>query len=123
MPPARDEKPTIGHRLSHVTPMRHRLAAILAADASGYSRLMADDEQATVAALDKARDVFRKAAQAGNGRIVDTAGDSVLALFETAAGAASAALQIQQALQESSREEALDRRLCFRIGVHLGDVL
>jgi adenylate cyclase len=112
-----------GHRLSQVTGIRHHLVAILAADAAGYSRLMVDDEHATVLALDRARDVFRKAAEADHGRIVDTAGDSVLVVFETAAGAVRAALQIQQALKESSREEASDRRLCFRIGVHLGDVL
>src|ERR1035441_6692918 len=113
----------LGYRLSHVTGIRHHLAAILAADAAGYSRLMADDEQATVAALDGARDVFRKAAQAERGRVVDTAGDSVLVIFETAAGAVSAALEIQRALEENSKGSASNRILCFRIGVHLGDVL
>ncbi|MDP6953343.1 MAG: hypothetical protein QGF53_11370 [Alphaproteobacteria bacterium] len=61
-----------------------RVAAILAADAVGYSRLMADDEKATIAALDRARTVFIEHIEANRGRVVDTAGDSVLAVFETA---------------------------------------
>lgn len=91
---------TNGHRLSHSSGIRHRLAAILAADAAGYSRLMSDDEQATIAALDKARDVFREVASAGSGRVVDTAGDSVLVIFETAVSAVAAALEIQRHLEE-----------------------
>ena len=66
---------------------RTRLVAILAADAAGYSRLMADDEAATVAALDAARAVFRKWSESHQGRVVDTAGDSVLAIFALATGA------------------------------------
>ena len=62
---------------------RQRIAAILAADAVGYSRLMADDETATIAALDAARAIFREHIGAHAGRVVDTAGDSVLAVFET----------------------------------------
>jgi len=64
-----------------------RLAAILAADVAGYTRLMAEDEQATVAALDAARAVFRREIAAEHGRVVDTAGDSVLAVFASATGA------------------------------------
>jgi predicted ATPase/class 3 adenylate cyclase len=93
---------------------RHRLAAILAADAAGYSRLMSEDERATLAALDAARKVFRTQIESQAGRVIDTAGDSVLASFETATGAVSAALAIQR---------KLSARLRFRIGVHLGDVL
>ena len=75
---------------------RHRLAAILAADAVGYSRLMSEDERATLAALDTARKVFSSQIESQGGRVVDTAGDSVLASFETATGAVSAALAIQR---------------------------
>ncbi len=78
---------------------------------------MAADERATVALLDSCRAVFRKQVESRQGRIVDTAGDSVLAVFDTASGAVEAALAIQKEL-ESSRCE-----LRFRIGVHLGDVL
>jgi adenylate cyclase len=94
--------------------LKRHLAAILAADAVGYSRLMAEDERGTVAALDAARGVFRSHVGSNQGRIVDTAGDSVLAVFESAAGAVSAAIAIQK---------ALDARMRFRIGVHLGDVM
>jgi WD40 repeat protein/class 3 adenylate cyclase/energy-coupling factor transporter ATP-binding protein EcfA2 len=103
--------------------LRQRLAAILAADAAGYSRLMAIDERATLAALDAARDVFRRQIESHRGRVIDTAGDSVLALFDTAAGAASAALALQQQLEAGCEQVAEDRRLRFRIGLHLGDVI
>ncbi|MDR6860144.1 AAA family ATPase [Variovorax guangxiensis] len=103
--------------------VRHRLTAILAADAAGFSRLMAVDESATVAALDAARAVFRKQIEDHQGRVVDMAGDSVLAVFETAAGAVVAALAIQQSLRIASEAAPLDRRMRFRIGVHLGDVV
>jgi adenylate cyclase len=72
------------------TELRQRLAAILAADVAGYSRLMAADERATVAALDAARAVFRAQIESSQGRVIDMAGDSVLAVFETATGAAAA---------------------------------
>jgi adenylate cyclase len=101
---------------------RQRLAAILAADAAGYSRLMAVDEQATMAALDAAREVFRSQIEAQQGRVIDMAGDSVLAVFETATGAVAAAIAIQAQLEDSTAGVPADRRMRFRIGVHLGDV-
>ena len=58
--------------------VQHKLAAIMAADVAGYSRLMEDDEQATVATLDQYRLIFREHVDANHGRIVDHAGDSVL---------------------------------------------
>ena len=103
--------------------LKQRLAAILAADVAGYSRLMARDERATVAALDAARGVFRAQIEASQGRVIDMAGDSVLAVFETAIGAVSAALAVQHDLGASSSPVAEDRRMRFRIGVHLGDVI
>jgi adenylate cyclase len=102
---------------------RQRLAAILAADAVGYSRLMEADERATVAALEAARAVFRAEVDAHGGRVVDTSGDSVLALFDSAAGAVLAALAVQQALETAAVELPEARRMRFRIGVHLGDVI
>ncbi len=105
------------------TELKQRLAAILAADVSGYSRLMAADERATVAALDAARKVFKSHIESSQGRVIDMAGDSVLAVFETATGAVSAALAIQQELGVSSNALPEDRRMHFRIGVHMGDVM
>lgn len=102
--------------------LRHRLLAILAADGVGFSRLMAVDERATVAALDAARDVFRAHIAEHGGRLVDTAGDSVLAVFDTAAGAVSAGLAVQARLAELRGDTPAERCLRFRIGIHLGDV-
>ncbi|MCG6952248.1 MAG: tetratricopeptide repeat protein [Betaproteobacteria bacterium] len=104
-------------------PHKQRLAAILAADAAGYSRLMGADEHATLAALDAARAVFRAQIESNQGRVIDMAGDSVLAVFETANGAVIAALAIQRALYEAAKDVAEDRRMRFRIGVHLGDII
>jgi TolB-like protein/class 3 adenylate cyclase/Flp pilus assembly protein TadD len=103
--------------------IRQRLAAILAADAVGYSRLMEADEQTTVATLDAAREVFRAAIESNHGHVINTAGDSVLAVFDTAAGAVTAALTAQRTLNASSLDTSDDRRMRFRVGVHLGDVI
>jgi adenylate cyclase len=103
--------------------LKHRLAAILAADAAGYSRLMAGDERGTVAALDSARVAFRKHIESSQGRVIDMAGDSVLAVFESAAGAVNASLAVQAELEALSAAQPEDRRMRFRIGVHLGDVI
>jgi TolB-like protein/class 3 adenylate cyclase len=102
---------------------RQRLTAILAADAAGYSRLMAADEAATVAALDAARAMFRSHIESHQGRVIDMAGDSVLAVFETATGAVTAAMAIQHDLHAASLPLPTERRMLFRIGVHLGDVI
>jgi class 3 adenylate cyclase len=107
----------------NATELRSRLMAILAADAAGYSRLMSLDDRATVAALDAARLVFREHIAMHGGRVIDTAGDSVLAVFDTAAGAVRAALAIQQQLTVSATDPYEDRHLQFRIGLHLGDVI
>jgi len=103
--------------------VRQRLAAVLAADAAGYSRLMSLDERATVEALDAARAVFRARIESQGGRVVDMAGDSVLALFETASGAVTAALQIQEEIEAAALSQPEERRMRFRVGLHLGDVL
>ena len=103
--------------------MKQRLAALLAADVAGYSRLMSLDERATVAALDAARQVFRAQVKANQGRVIDMAGDSVLAVFETATGAVAAALAVQAELAALVADLPEDRKMRFRIGVHLGDVI
>jgi adenylate cyclase len=100
-----------------------RLVAILVADAAGYSRLMSADEHSTVAALDAARAIFRHQIESGRGRVVDMAGDSVFAVFETASGAVTAAMQIQRQLEILCSQAPEERRLRFRLGVHLGEVI
>jgi adenylate cyclase len=102
--------------------VRQRLAAILAADVAGYSRLMGGDERATIATLNQFRAIFREHIEANQGRVVDMTGDSVLAIFETAAGAVLTGVAVQQALAEKNEELSPDRRMVFRIGVHLGDI-
>lgn len=102
---------------------KQRLVGILAADASGYSRLMAANERATMADLDTARLIFRKHIEANHGRVIDTAGDSVLAIFDTATGAVSAAAATQEELAATFASSPEDRLMRFRIGVHLGDVM
>ena len=103
-------------------PIKHRLTAILAADAAGVASLMAVDERATLAALDAARALFTARIEAAHGRIVDMAGDSMLAVFDAATGAVEAGLAIQQALRAAALA-VQGAPLRFRIGVHLGDVI
>jgi adenylate cyclase len=101
---------------------KRRLAAILAADATGYSRLMAENEDRTIAALDLSRGLFKAAIAAAHGRVVDMAGDSVLAVFDSAAGAVAAAIDVQKQLAAALAAVPDDQRMQFRIGVHLGDI-
>jgi adenylate cyclase len=103
--------------------LAQRLAAILVADAAGYSRLMGSDERATVTTLDAARAIFRSMIESNRGRVIDMAGDSVLAVFESANGAVAAAIAVQEALDSASATELDERRMRFRIGIHLGDVI
>ena len=103
--------------------LRQRLATILVADVAGYSRLMQSDESGTVAALDRARAVFRESVAACEGRIVDMAGDSVLAVFDSANSGVRCALAVQRTLLAGCRDQPDDCRMRFRIGVHLGDVM
>lgn len=103
--------------------VRRWLAVILAADAAGYSRLMSQDENATHRALEQARVVFREVIRFHRGRVIDTAGDSVLAVFDSAIGAATAAVDIQLQLEKAMADTLEERRLAFRIGIHLGDVI
>lgn len=103
--------------------LRSHLLAILAADVAGYSRLMSLDDRATVAALDAARAVFREHIAAHGGRVIDMAGDSVLAVFETATRAMNTALEVQARLARLAADVPEDRRMAFRIGIHVGDVI
>jgi adenylate cyclase len=105
------------------TELRQRLVAILAADAVGYSRLMSVDDHATVVALDLARSAFRQHIEVNHGRVIDMAGDSVLAVFETATGAVTAAMAVQDQLASLFADVPEDHRMRFRVGVHMGDVI
>jgi adenylate cyclase len=102
---------------------RQRLTAILAADAAGYARLMGADDHATVAMLTEFRGVFREHIESNGGRVVDMAGDSVLAVFDSAIGAVKAAVAAQDELAKRNADLPEDRRMRFRVGVNLGDVI
>ncbi|HSW23751.1 MAG TPA: adenylate/guanylate cyclase domain-containing protein, partial [Burkholderiaceae bacterium] len=112
---------TVSPATDHV--LRERLLAILAADVAGYSRLMSLDDRATVAALDAARALFREQVAGHGGRVIDMAGDSVLAVFDTVTGAVDAALAVQRMIAAADGATAEDRRMRFRIGIHVGDVI
>jgi TolB-like protein/class 3 adenylate cyclase/Tfp pilus assembly protein PilF len=103
--------------------VERRHAAILSADARGYSRLMADDEVGTVRMLIAYRAVMRELITNFHGRVVDTPGDNLLAEFSNAVDAVECALAIQQTLREQNAGVQEHRRLEFRIGVNVGDVV
>jgi len=104
-------------------PVDRKLAAILSADVEGYSRLMGDDEVATVRAITEYRAVIASMVAARGGRVVDAPGDNVLAEFASVVDAVQSAVDIQREL--GSRNAALPptRRMRFRIGINLGDVI
>ena len=103
--------------------MQRHLAAILSADVVGYSRLMGDDEEATVETLSAYREVFAEYIEAQHGRILDAKGDALLAEFHSVVEAVSAAAAIQREIVRRNVELPETRRMRFRIGINLGDVL
>ena len=104
-------------------PTTRRLAAILAADVAGYSRLMGEDEAGTAQALREHRAAADPLVAQHSGRIVKTTGDGVLIEFGSVVGAVECALALQQQAEERNAAIAGDRRMEWRIGIHLGDVL
>jgi adenylate cyclase len=100
-----------------------RLAAILAADMAGYSRLMGEDEAGTAQALREHRSVADRLVAKHGGRIVKTTGDGMLIEFGSVVGAVECALALQQLAAERNAGIAGERRMEWRIGIHLGDVL
>jgi class 3 adenylate cyclase len=104
-------------------PVERRLAAILVADIAGYSRLMADDEAATVAALKKHQGVILPLISAYGGYIQDTAGDGLLAVFHSVLQAVECALAFQHTMAEHNATVPLARQMHWRIGITCGDVM
>jgi adenylate cyclase len=103
--------------------MERRLAAILAADVVGYSRLMGADEEATLATLNAYREVIDRLVVDLHGRVFGSAGDSVMAEFASPVEAVRCAVAIQQEIEARNADLPKDRRMRFRIGVNLGDVM
>lgn len=100
-----------------------KLAAILSADAEGFSRLMGDDESATVETLTRYRDGMGALIEQHNGRLVDSPGDNLLADFTSAVNAVNCGVKIQERLKRFNTELPENRRMLFRIGINLGDVI
>jgi adenylate cyclase len=102
---------------------KRKLAAILSADAKDYSRLMEDDEEATVRTIKAYRELMISQIQNQNGRVVDAKGDNLLAEFSSVVDAVRCAVEIQRELGRRNAELPEHRKMEFRIGVNLGDVI
>lgn len=103
--------------------MKRTIAAILAADVAGYSRLVAEDEEDTLRRLAAAKGVFREHVAAFGGRVFNTAGDAILAEFPSGVEALRAGLAIQAGLDGLDRGDPPSRRVRFRMGLTIGDVV
>jgi len=113
------------HMLSvEAPPLERKLAAILAADIVGYSRLMSRDESRTLSRLKAVRTEHMEPALARNGgRLVKLTGDGALIEFGSAVDALRAAVEFQQAMAEANRDQPADAALVFRMGLHVGDLI
>ncbi|MDP3613579.1 MAG: adenylate/guanylate cyclase domain-containing protein, partial [Rubrivivax sp.] len=103
--------------------VQRRLVAILAADIAGYSRLMGEDDVATVLALKGHQAVVLPTVAEFGGRIIDTAGDGILAEYASAVAAVECACRIQQLMAARNVGVNEARRMRFRIGINLGEVI
>jgi adenylate cyclase len=102
---------------------KRKLTAILSADAVGYSRLMRKDEEATVRDIASHRILIAEIIQQHNGRVIDSPGDNILAEFASVVDAVNSAIKIQKEIKKSNKDTPEDRRMEFRIGINLGDVI
>ncbi len=103
--------------------VKRKLAAILSADVKGYSRLMGADEEGTLLTLTVYRDVMTTLIQQHQGRVINAPGDALLAQFESVVDALKSAVEIQRELAKLNAELPADRRMEYRIGINLGDVM
>jgi len=102
---------------------KRKLTAILSADVQGYSRLMGEDEDSTIRTLTTYRELMSTLIQKHRGRVVDSPGDNLLAEFGSVVDAVRCAVEIQEELRVRNDELSEDRRMEFRIGINLGDVV
>lgn len=104
--------------------LERRLAAVLAADVAGYSRLMGSDEEGTLGRLKAIRrSLLDPAIASHRGRIVKTTGDGMLADFASAVDAVRCAIEVQRGITGQNENIAQDLRIEFRIGIHVGDII
>src|SRR5881628_2671623 len=104
-------------------PMERKLAAIFSTDVKGYSRLMGEDEVATIHTLTAYREVMTALIQQYRGRVVDSPGDNLLAEFVSVVDTVRCAIEIQWELKARNAEMPAHRKMEFRIGINLGDVI
>jgi len=102
---------------------KRKLTAILSADVEGYSRLMGEDEEATVRTLTAYREVFTTLIQQHNGRVIDSPGDNLLVEFASVVDAVQCAVAVQKEINTRNNQLPENRRMQFRIGINLGDVI
>jgi len=102
---------------------KRKLTAILSADVVGYSRLMGEDEDTTVQTLTTYRDVISSLIKDHNGRVVDSPGDNILAEFGSVVNSLRCAWDVQQEIKSRNADLPENRRMNFRIGINLGDVI
>jgi TolB-like protein/class 3 adenylate cyclase len=102
---------------------KRKLTAILSADVEGYSRLMSEDEEATVRTLTNYRGVMTTLIQQHNGKVLDSPGDNLLAEFASVVDAVQCAVSVQKEINARNDELPENRRMEFRIGINLGDVI
>src|SRR5438552_150222 len=103
--------------------MERKLTAILSADVKGYSRLMGEDEEATIRTLTAYREGMATLIAQHWGRVVDAPGDNLLAEFASAVDAVQCAVEIQQELKAKNADLPDHRKMEFRIGINLGDIV
>lgn len=99
-----------------------KLSVIFAADVAGYSRMMSENEERTLAMLERARRWIDATIAEKGGRIANTAGDSVIAVFQSAGAALACSIEIQRKLHASNKKYPQNKRLMFRIGLHMGEI-
>ena len=102
---------------------KRKLIAILSADVKGYSRLMGEDELATIKILTEYRGLINDLITQFNGRVVDSPGDNLLAEFVSIVDAVESAIEIQKSIMAKNVQLPKNRRMEFRIGINLGDVI
>jgi adenylate cyclase len=114
----------MGARFMAEARIQRRLAAILAADIAGYSRLMGSDEEGTLAAVKTyRRELIDPKLSEHRGRIVKTTGDGALVEFASAVDAVRCAIEIQRSMAERNKDVPEERRIEFRIGINVGDII
>ena len=103
--------------------MQRKLKAIFSADVKGYSRLMGDDDKSTVNTITAYRKIIAELIEEHQGRVVDSPGDNILAEFGSTLNAVNSAIEIQQRLETENGKLPDNRRMDFRIGINLGDII